>query len=111
MSSRLLIRYIVYAIIIIFIIAAIKIAGVYKEIYGPNIKTPEKKEFFLYIPTGSTYEDVIALLEVNQIIRDRKTFEWAASKKKYPGAWRPVSHLFYSSTSATISLAGLSKTS
>jgi UPF0755 protein len=84
MSSRSLIRYIIYAIIVIFVLAGIKVAKMYKDIYSPNIKTPEKKEFFLYIPTGSGYDDVIALLDANGIIKDRKTFEWAAAKKKYP---------------------------
>jgi UPF0755 protein len=89
MSSRSLIRYIIYAIILVFILAGIKIAGVYREIYGPNIETPEKKEFYLYIPTGSTYKDVITLLETNNIIKNRQTFEWAASKKKYPDNVHP----------------------
>lgn len=84
MSSRSVIRYIIIAIAVIFILAGIKIARMYNEIYGPNVATPEKKEFFLYIPTGSNYHDVIALLEINNIVKDRKTFEWAAAKKKYP---------------------------
>jgi UPF0755 protein len=89
MSSRSLIRYIFYVIALIFILAGIKIASVYKEIYGPNIETPEKKEFFLFIPTGSDYDDVVALLEAEKLIKNRKTFDWAAAKKKYPGNIHP----------------------
>ena len=93
MSSRSLIRYILFAIALIFVIAGIKIASVYKQIYGPNVETPEKKEFFLYIPTGSEYEDVVALLEKENMIKNRTTFDWAADKKKYsenihPGRYR-----------------------
>jgi UPF0755 protein len=84
MSSRSIIRTIFLAIALIFILAGIKIASVYKQIYGPNIETPESNEFYLYIPTGSDYADVVALLESQKLIRDRQTFDWAASKKKYP---------------------------
>jgi UPF0755 protein len=84
MSSRSLIRAIIYLIIVIFILAGIQIYRVYHQIYGPNIVTPEKKELLLDIPTGSTYEDVIALLDAHGLIKDKKTFEWAALKKNYP---------------------------
>ncbi|MBN1790746.1 MAG: endolytic transglycosylase MltG [Bacteroidales bacterium] len=84
MSSRSLIRYILLAIALIFVIAGIKIASVYKQVFSPNIETPKKNEFFLYIPTGSQYEDVVALLEKENMIKNRKTFDWAAEKKKYP---------------------------
>ncbi len=84
MNSRSLIRYIFYAIAVIFVLAAIEIGRLYHEIFSPNIETPQKKEFYLCIPTGSTYNDVISLLALNNIIKDRKTFEWAAMKKKYP---------------------------
>ena len=84
MNSRSLIRYIIYTIVVIFVLAAVEIGRLYHEIYSPNIATPQRQEFYLCIPTGSTYQDVISLLELNNIIRDRKSFEWAAKKKKYP---------------------------
>jgi UPF0755 protein len=83
MSSRKLIRYIIYGIIVVFVIAAVKLGKMYHNIFSPNIKTPASKEFFLYIPTGSDYEDVIKMLEENKIIKDHQTFTWAAEKKKY----------------------------
>jgi UPF0755 protein len=89
MSSRSLIRYIIFAIIVIFILAGIQLGRMYHNIFNPNIKTPGKKDFYLYIPTGSDYEDVISLLEKNKIIKDRKTFEWAAEKKNFPNNVHP----------------------
>jgi len=93
MSSRKLIRYIIYAIIVIFLLAGIQLGRMYHNIFSPNIHTPGKKDFLLYIPTGSGYDDVISMLEKNKIVRDRKTFEWAAEKKNYqnnvhPGCYR-----------------------
>lgn len=88
-----MIRIIIAVILIIFIIAGIEIGRLYREIYGPNVKTPHRKDFLLYIPTGSDYDNVINLLEANKIIKDRKTFEWAAKKKNYqvhvhPGCYK-----------------------
>lgn len=93
MSSRSTLRYILLAILLVFLIAGIKIASVYKQIYGPNIHTTGNKEFFLYIPTGSDYEDVISLLEKHHLIHNRKTFDWAAAKKKYPDNIHPGRYL------------------
>jgi UPF0755 protein len=84
MSSRSLIRYIIYGIAVIFIITGSQIASVYHKVYSPNIKTPDKNDYILYIPTGSSYEDVLSLLDSGNIIQNPGTFEWAAKKKKYP---------------------------
>jgi UPF0755 protein len=89
MSSRSLIRIIIAGILIIFIIAGVEIGRLYREIYGPNVKTPHRKDFLLYIPTGSNYDDVMNLLEANKVIKDRKTFEWAAQKKNYQANIHP----------------------
>ncbi len=83
MNSRKTIRYIIYVILVVFAIAAIQLGRMYQHIFSPNIKTPGNKDFFLYIPTGSDYDDVIAMLEKNKLISDGKTFTWAAEKKKY----------------------------
>ncbi len=83
-SSRRLIRYIFIAIAVILVVAGIKVASFYNQVFGPNIQTPDKKEFYLYIPTGSTYEDVVALLDSKNMIKNRQTFDWAAKKKNYP---------------------------
>jgi UPF0755 protein len=92
-SSRLLIRYIFIAIAVIFILAGLKIAAIYHQIYGPNVQTPEKKEYYLYIPTGSTYEDVITLLNSENMIKNQETFDWAARKKNYPDHINPGKYL------------------
>jgi UPF0755 protein len=84
MSSRSVIKTIIYVILAIFILAGIEVGRLYHQIYGPNIKTPGKEDFFLKVPTGSSYKDVVDLLNENNLIRSKKTFDWAASKKKYP---------------------------
>lgn len=89
MSSRSLIKLMIPVLVLILVLAGIKLATVYKQIFGPGIHTSDKKELYLYIPTGSDYEDVVALLESHNLISNRKTFDWAASKKKYPGNIHP----------------------
>ncbi|MFO7369039.1 MAG: endolytic transglycosylase MltG [Bacteroidales bacterium] len=92
-SSRRLIRYIFIVIAAILVFAGIKVASFYNQVFGPNVQTPEKKEFYLYIPTGSTYEDVVALLNSEDMIKNRQTFDWAAKKKKYPANVNPGRYL------------------
>jgi len=84
MNSSSIIKYIVLFIVIVFLIAGIQIARVYNQVYGSNIQTPEKESFNLFIPTGSEYNDVLNLLYENEIIINKKSFEWTAEKKNYP---------------------------
>jgi UPF0755 protein len=93
MNSRSLIRTIIYLIVIIFIITAIKVAGMFNKVYAPNIQTPDKKPYYLYIPTGSEYSDILQSIYSSNLVKNKKSFEWAASKKKYsahihPGCYR-----------------------
>ena len=54
----------------------------YVAILKPNIHT-EREFSYLYIPTGSTFEDVKRILLEEQLIDNDKTFEWVARKKNY----------------------------
>lgn len=62
----------------------------YRKIYGPGIHLTGPEMAHIYIPTGSTLDDVADILEKQQMISDRKSFIWLAqrsgySKKIYPG--------------------------
>jgi UPF0755 protein len=89
MSSRSLIKILIPVLVLILVLVGIKLTSVYKLIYGRSIHTSDQKALYLYIPSGSDYEDVVAILEENHLITNRKTFDWAASKKKYPGNIHP----------------------
>jgi UPF0755 protein len=93
MSSSKLIRYILYGIVLIIILSGIKIISVYKRVYSPNIQTPDRKPAYLYIPTGSTYQDVLDSIYGHKLVKNRKSFEWVVLKKNYatrvhPGRYR-----------------------
>jgi len=42
----------------------------------------------IYIPTGSTYKDVLVILEENGVLKNKKSFERIAEIKKYPNRIR-----------------------
>jgi UPF0755 protein len=62
----------------------------YLRLYGPNVTDQQE---YLYIRTGSTFEDVYKTIREQGIVRDSTTFMWAAHNKKYvshvkPGRYR-----------------------
>ena len=83
MGSNTLIKRILYVILIVFIIAGIKGIDIYRKAFRPNVFTKNKKEYYLYIPTGSSYEDVLGLLYDNNLVKNKTTFEWAAGRMNY----------------------------
>jgi UPF0755 protein len=89
MNSRSLIRSILYVIVVVFVIGAIKFASVYQHAFKPNIKTPHGNVFYLNVYTGSTYHQVLDTIYAHRLVRNRKSFEWMANKKKYGVNIRP----------------------
>ena len=70
----------VTAIIILFII--------YRSLFGINV-TADRSNKIIYIPTGSSYDQVLDTLESNLKINDLTVFNWLAKKKKYPALIKP----------------------
>lgn len=81
-------------IIIAILLILLVVGGVggyyaYKTIYQSNVNLGDKKSEIIYIPTGSTFDDVIRILGENNILKNRPTFELLAEKKKYKNAVKP----------------------
>jgi len=74
--------------IVCFVAVLLLIAGgviayrLHERIYGINLSVIHKDEPFLYIPTGSTFDDVCSLLE-EAGLHDVKSFRWVADKMNY----------------------------
>lgn len=87
-----LILKIVFSVFLVLIIAG-GIIGYqyYKKIYNPNIQTKDKD--YLYIPTGSTFDDVVRIIENRKLVKDINSFEWVAELKKYPEKIKPGKYL------------------
>lgn len=61
----------------------------YVAFLKPNIYLDGKKFKFIYIPTKSTYEEMITMLEEENILQDKKTFEWLAKAYDLQNTFKP----------------------
>ena len=71
----------------------------YKTVMSPNVQTVNGKDVELYIPTGSDYNQVKAILKDVHCIVNEKSFNWVAQKKKYPENIHPGKYLVRNSMS------------
>ncbi len=77
-------------LVLIFIVVG-SIGGylVYNYIYKPNINLSDKKSKIIYIPTGSSFEDVLQILNENKLLKNIESFRWMAKEKKYTRGIKP----------------------
>lgn len=69
---------------ILIVVALVVGFWLYKRLMTPNVALANEEKFYLYIPTGSTFEQVKDSLYTHHLIINEKSFEWVAAKKKYP---------------------------
>lgn len=81
MKKSLKRKYTILPVIIIIIVGLIIGLNAYKKIYKSNF---ERETYYLYIPTGSTYADVLRIIEQDSILPNIESFKWLAEKKNYP---------------------------
>ncbi len=67
----------------------------YVYVYGPNVDLEGQEKFYLYIPTGSDYEDVKKILHKTGIVSGMGTFHRLAEKKNYPNRVMPGRYLIH----------------
>ncbi len=75
----------------VLIIIAISIpAGIklYRVFFGLNVSR-EEPGYVLFIPTGSTYDNVIDILLQDKVLKDIGGFEWLAKRLDYPASVHP----------------------
>ncbi len=82
-------------LVIITITGGIAFYRLYHAIYQPNVFLGERVTVHIYIPTGSTFTDVKAILYENGMILNTNTFEWLAEKKNYKNRVRPGRYLIH----------------
>lgn len=91
-KKKIFTKVILISLSIIIIILASIAYSYYNKIYKENVRIDLKDEY-VYIPTGSTFDDVVRILTKEQILKDLSSFEWLAEVKKYnqnikPGRYR-----------------------
>jgi len=74
--------------LVIIIILALGATGVfyYLRLYGPNVTDQQE---YLYIRTGSNFQDVYKTIREQGIVKDSTTFMWAAHNKNYVNKIKP----------------------
>lgn len=84
---------------IILTIAAV-IAGyfAYTWTYKPNVSLGQDTSKIIYIPTGSTYEDVLRILTENDILKNTESFNRLAEFKKYKSRIKPGKYKIQNNT-------------
>jgi UPF0755 protein len=73
--------------------------SIFNRILKPNLSTPGNEPVSVYIPTGSDYNDVLAILYNQDLIINKRSFEWVAGRKNYPALVKPGHYIVESSMS------------
>ena len=71
--------------IVAFMATIVVVLGVMvvRQAYMTNVVDPNADKDYLYIPTGSGFEDVIAILHKKNLLLNEKSFRWTAEQMKY----------------------------
>jgi len=81
-------RKILYALTGTVLIVAVIMILVFRNLTGLNIATGKSSKV-IYIPTGSSFEQVMDTLTERLEIKDTRVFTWLAQKKRYPSSIKP----------------------
>lgn len=84
-------KYVRLSILIVFLGLMIMVVVVfqkYQNVYTSNVEIDSDYSLF-YIPTGSTYDEVKEALEQQNLLINKKSFQWVAEKKEYPSSVKP----------------------
>ncbi len=79
---------------VLTIVVAIGGYFLYNEILKPNVTfTDWKRPHFIYIPTGSTFDDVENIFISQNYLLDTSSFRWTAKEMKYINKIKPGRYL------------------
>ncbi len=81
-SSRLRRYLIAFAAVVGFFLLIIGYRF-YHKVYAPNVSYADDKEY-LYVPTGTGYTGLVALLKDKKIIKNVEAFQWVAMQMNLP---------------------------
>jgi UPF0755 protein len=84
-----IVKSILLVLVVVLVVLALVGFNVYKKIYSNNINRDIGKVFYLYIPTGGGFENVIDTLSTHNVLVDKNSFEWVVEKKKYQHKVKP----------------------
>ncbi len=82
MSKRA--KYLLIILAVLLFIIAVFGYDFYKKLYLPNVITNSQKDTYLYIPTSSSFDELIQNLDSMGVISDIHSFRWTAEQADYP---------------------------
>ncbi len=85
-------KILITALVLLTVVAGYSAWQFYAMVYNPNIGFTENDKYF-YIPTGSDFRQVSAVLSENGIIQNKASFDWVAEQKKYKLNIKPGRYL------------------
>jgi UPF0755 protein len=88
-SSGFFRKVIISLIVLIVIIGGGTAYYTYTKIYQPNVDISGKEQTYIFIKTGSNFEQVMAYLSENHIIKNTSSFKWVAERKGYINKIKP----------------------
>jgi len=77
---------IIILVVILIVSLGITAYNYYIKFFGPNINANKE---YLYIHTGSSFNDVFKSLKEGDVLKDTSTFLWAAENMNYPTRVKP----------------------
>lgn len=83
MNKKKIIRTTLIIFLIMIVGAAIVGYRFYDKIFQPNVNIEDNKSTYLYIPSGSGFEEVMKSIINQDILEDPSSFRWLAIKKNY----------------------------
>ena len=89
MYNKLIVKILSVTALFLAIFLFIRGVGIYNKAYRANIRTPKGKPVIIYIPTGSTYQEVLNILTSGVTVKNMKTLEWTAERKNYKRHIKP----------------------
>ena len=75
--------------LIILLVLILSSAFAYFTFFKPNIYLDGKKYKFIYIPSKASYEEMIEMLEEENILENKKTFEWLSKAYNLADNFKP----------------------
>jgi UPF0755 protein len=83
-------KFIIALLCLLVLVLGITAFNYYLKFFGPNVTD---KQEYLYIPTGSTFDDVYESIKAQEILKDTTSFAWTAENMDYttqikPGKYR-----------------------
>lgn len=92
-KHSVLFKILVFAGIFIILAGAYTAYKAYSILYKTNVSVGGKGNTYLYITTGSVFEDVMHQLNREKIISDSNSFKWLADYKDYKQNVKPGKYL------------------